>query len=82
MLAKRGHFEGRVNHSGRVRYIKDIDPRPKTLWERDYDYWQDRAVLRYAPDLTSIPGKVKNQKQSDLWDKMLQMDPAPKNWRK
>jgi hypothetical protein len=82
LLAKRGLFEGKVNHSGRVRYIKDIDPRPPTLWEPDYGYWQDRAVLRYAPDLTSIPNKVKNQKQADLWDKMLNMDPQPKNWKR
>jgi len=66
----------------RVYYIKERDPRPAYLWERNYTYWDGRAVLRYAPDYTTKPNKVKNKQSVTLWNKMLQMDPPPKSWRK
>jgi hypothetical protein len=80
-IVRAGVYVGAANKTTkRVYYIMEQDPRPSSLWERNYMYWEGRAVLKYAPDQTSTPTRKKNKRLAELWDRMLKRNPKPKNW--
>jgi hypothetical protein len=86
-----------VNHSDFGEYVGEttpaqvrvysmwqfnLDPRPRGLWIPAPEFWDERAVIRYAADLRNIPAKMRNQEIEDMWDRMLKMSPPPKSWKR
>jgi hypothetical protein len=78
-LMRGGSYVGRVASSGRLRQIDEIDGR---LFPVIPAHWQNRAVIRFHPDQRDLPAPVKNRERAGLWDRMLQLDPPPRSWRK
>jgi hypothetical protein len=64
-----------------LRKVK-TDLRPDSLWIPDLGFWDDRAVLRYSPDMRNIPLKARNKELLAMWNRMLRAHPAPKSWRR
>jgi hypothetical protein len=80
-----GQYVGETNPNYKRVYCMrefDLDWRPKELWVPTPEFWDDRAVLRYAADLRNIPIKMRNQELEDMWDRMLKMHPPPKSWKR
>lgn len=78
LIARAGVYVGKAR-PGRVYHIREIDNRSIP---RDDHYWDDRAVLRYHEDKTSIPIQVKTRQRGANWTDMLTRNPAPQSWQR
>jgi hypothetical protein len=79
LLVRNGTYLGKINCSGRLLQITEVDHR---LFPVSYGYWDDRAVLRYTRDLRNLSERTKNRETAALWDRMLTLDPPPRSWRR
>jgi hypothetical protein len=60
-VARTGDWVGKISQAGTVRYLKQIDHR---AFVAEPGYWDGRGVIRFHPDLRSIPERVKRREQA------------------